>query len=368
MNKVGLGGSSPFAIPMRPNIITPLTPDETMERRGESVLHFRFKPCPCPPSDRNPDCKIKGCYDGHVRDFQKTALIVEESSYKIRGHEVFTRYSPIEAIEKAEVMGTPKEELHVTEIFDDHFHVSAELEYWRSVAIDYRVKTIIEIVIEVEGENEYRLILPGMDKRILVEVDAVYRRGINEPLDFIGHDLTSIYFKERMNGSFNVKCKISRPFKIGYKTWTVDQSKTEPAKLNAQSGDLVVVVPTYFNLGTGDIITLLYSSLRHSQYVPFKEGNTDRLPYAPVKYIESLHSKENGKIVEKEWGKDFIVYGFDRLYWLTEKPRDGYSISYDYHPSFRVSEKIEGEGGEDRHKPKQFICKPISSFNPRMMK
>jgi hypothetical protein len=368
MDRTGKGGLSPFNIPTRPNAFTVLKPDEVIERRGESALIFRYKPCPCPQIDRSPDCKIQGCFGGYIRNFQETALIDEEVSWKVEGQYVHTLYSPVDSVEiiNTIINGMPRD-LHVVSVENNKIKVSEILEYWRKVNLRYWVKMISEVVLTDNIIEPTRYYMPKLDNHhAMVDVIEAYVNGKNIMPSIIGKDMKGFYLFEDIYGDITIKLKLLASVKIGYHSWNLDKTKSEQGKFPYDSSDLQVVVPTYVQMSEGDIIIFLYSAIQTSQYVPFRTGNDDFLTYSPIKGIQSLHVKEHGKIVEKKKGIDFIVYRQDRIRWLTPKPLTGFSITYEYHPTYRVTGRMEGEGSEDRRKPFQYTIKAVNSFNPTL--
>jgi hypothetical protein len=105
-------------------------------------------------------------------------------------------------------------------------------------------------------------------------------------------------------------------------------------------------------------------------YVEFRPGKVDRIMYSPVIRVHNCISKQkiNGvwKFVHHHEGEDFVLSGADRITWLKPKPPGGYSIMYDYHPSYRVQPAgVETGGLQDRRLPRQFRVRKWSSFDGR---
>lgn len=363
MQRTGLGGISPFDTRTRPNAFTPLSADNTIYSKGESMIWLQFQPCPCSPQDRVPDCRVKGCYDGYIRSTPEKVLMKEEVAWKQDGNDVFTRYTPIHSIDRIFVGddkgGTP---LTVRQVHDDHVTVAEHLKFWYQVNIDYWVKMGEEEFFEIEGQNERRLTLPVVSKgKIILEVFEVFQDG--KPLKWLGHTFDSIMFADRITGTIRGKIKTFSSIKVGYKTSKHEARETQQTGIKFNAGDVDVVPPSYINFGEGDIITTLYNQNRVSQYVPARLGEYDRLTHSPIARVTNCFSRKNGEIIQHYEGDDFVIVGYDRIQWLQNKPTDGYSIMYDYHPSFRITSVVEGGGAEDRTKPRMFKAKVISSYN-----
>lgn len=369
MRKIGKGGSTPFNIQTKPNLFSPLTSEEMLERRGESALWYRMSPCPCPTGEQIPDCKY--CYEGQIRTFPEDILIQEEISYKVNGHDVFTRFGPIRSIEEALLISRGvKENLSVTKIYDDHFEVKELLKFWNQVELKYRVKLSEEIFVEGEGQNEFS-VFPSLPMGGIVSVKEAYLISDSNSqikIEPSGFTLSSVIFPIRVCGRYRLKLEYLSPIKIGYKTFTTDPNRQAFGKsqLTFEDGEVMAVVGSGFNIGQGDLFTLLVSKLRHSEYISYQPNSEiDTFAYSPVARIDSIISKEKSGL--KHWRKseDFILFGESKIKWLTDKPRGGYTAIYEYHPTFRVTGFVESGNGEDRDKPRIFKMKLVPSFNAR---
>ncbi|UPY81110.1 hypothetical protein FH581_023235 (plasmid) [Leptospira weilii] len=369
MRKSGQGGSTPFSITTKPNVLTPLTNEEMIDRRGESALWYRLTPCPCPQEERVPDCKF--CFEGLVRTFQEELEITEEMAYKVEGNKVFTRFAPISEIVSANLISRETHKpLTIKRIEEEYVEVEENLKYWNSVLLRYKVKMVECLFVEGIGENEY-VLFPKLPLGAIVGVEEVFfvsGEGVPEAVEFSGFTFNSIVFPKRVTGLFRFKLKFQYPIKVAYKTYRQDSDARkifDRSQITFQEGELLAVVGGGYRMGEGDLVTLLVSTLRHSEYIQFQTGNYDTLSYSPVSHIDRIFSKGKHGLVTHEKGKDFILFGDSKIKWLTDKPRNGYSLIYDYHPTFRISGFIEGGSGEDRDKPKLFKMKPISNLNTR---
>ncbi|RHX90268.1 hypothetical protein DLM76_20610 [Leptospira yasudae] len=371
MRKSGQGGQTPFSIPTKPNVLTPLTNEELLDRRGESALWYRLTPCPCPQEERLPDCKY--CLDGLIRTFQETLTIQEEFAYKIQGSKVYTRFAPITEIVSAVLQSQGKQTpLTVTHTNEDSFEVLENLKYWNAVLLKYNVSLIEEKFFEVIGRNEYEL-FPELNKEAIVGVVEVFKVPEDEnespfEVEISGHSLNSIVFPKRVSGRYRVKVQTFNPVKIAYKTFRNDPDSRklfERSQITFQEGELMAVMGGGYKMGEGDIITLLVTTLRHSEFVSFQNSKYDTVSYSPIASVDQILSKERNGIKTHKRGEDYIVYGGSKIQWLSDKPKNGYTIIYDYHPTFRITGFVEGGSGEDREKPRIFKMKPLSNFNGR---
>lgn len=365
MRKVGLGGVSPFDTRSRPNALSQLDANDTIFKRGESGIWMRFQPCPCPAQDRVPNCKTKGCYDGYIRSVEEAVLLREEVSWKVELQQVFTRYAPIHSVEHVVMRG---EEtlipLHANQIKDDHFTVQEKLRYWYDVLVDYKVKMVEEEFFEVECNLERKISLDLIKKgKILLEVVEIFDEK-KEPMKWLSHNFDSIIFDERKSGILRGTIKTYNSIKFGYKTSNIDPRMTEKTGIKFNTGEVDIVPLSFINLGEGDLITMVFNYNRVSQFVPFRTGNIDRLTHSPIHSIDNCYSTNGSEIVEHKEGIDFLQIGYDRIMWIDDKkPTKGFTVMYNYHPSFRITGFVEGGAGEDRYKPRRFKGKAVTSYN-----
>lgn len=362
--KIGRGGETPFPISTKPNIFTPLRNEELLERRGESAYWFRLTQCPCPQETRVPDCKF--CSEGLMKSFQEDLQIEEEISWKVEGRRIYLRYGPIKSVSKIfYYFREQKLELTVQEVKDDYVLVLEELEYYHQVQVDYKVKLISEIETIVNADS--KVVFPEIEKNGIYEaVEAIEVKNKNA-VPIAAWTLTSVSFEKEIFGEVKIKLKVFQPIKIAYKTFSVDDRNTGIGRSLVENpdGELLAVMGSGYKLGEGDIIILTKSTLRHSMYVKFSPTDFDRLPFSPVAEIDKVISRGKDGFIEHRLGTDFLLMGENLVKWINPKPRSGYSIIYDYYPTFRVTSMVETGMGEDRAKPRQFKMKSVPSMQAR---
>ncbi|MDH5597780.1 MAG: hypothetical protein OEY34_01570 [Cyclobacteriaceae bacterium] len=311
--------------------------------------------------------------EGQVRTFQDDLLIQEEVSYKIKGNKIYVRYGPIKEIKRAVLYSRGKSiDLEIKSIHEDYFTVTDIMPYYNQIEIDYVVDLVETEQIEFSGKNQFE-IFPEIGDKYIIGVNELYKINIEdekevpEEIKYRSFNLKGITLESRASfGKYRAVIKTLNPVKIAYKTFTVEKRKgLDPSQIELASGEMMAVMGSGYKMGEGDIITLTKSTARHSQYIAFKTGDYDRVPYSPIADIDSIFSKgKNGIVFHKKY-EDFIVFGDSQIQWLSDKPRTGYTVIYDYHPTFVVSEFIEGGSGENRKKPMQFKLKVAPSFNGR---
>lgn len=358
MYRSGLGGTTPFDTRTRPNVFSPLQPEEVIERRGELALWFRVQPCPCDRTKVLPDCPL--CYEGQIRSYPVSRRIAEEQAYKVDGQKVFTQYAPIHSVSSL-IRNDTNEQLTVNRIREDYIEIKEDLEYWRSVTIKYDVALTVERTFEIQAENSKLVELP--EGSYLAEIKEIYADGKDISKKVVGFNYQSITFIENVVGHITGLATFISPIRLGYRTFELDQSETQKVRFGLESGQIGIVAPVGYKMGKGDFITLLTSDARQSERILTTPGTKyDFLSHSPVIRIYNLISKKGDKFVHHEEGKDFQLLGNDRIFWFSDKPKE-YTIMYDYHPSFRVEGKIENGSGENRERVRIYKAKAITTYN-----
>lgn len=163
------------------------------------------------------------------------------------------------------------------------------LEDWHAVVAAHEVDLVERIKLQgLPIENSERLDLP-IDG-VLIGVDELYIDG--QPLNWTGFGFQHITLAERKTGLINAAIRVFNPIKVAYRTMDMKTEGTERTMMPLETGEVEFTVPGRILIGEGDILTLLTTTVRNGQYVPFREGPLDRLSYAPVSRILNCYSKE----------------------------------------------------------------------------
>jgi hypothetical protein len=234
-------------------------------------------------------------------------------------------------------------------------------EQWHGVELDYEVSLIEKQTVSVDAANT--LILEPEIRGVIVSVVSVHIDG--QRVEHAGYTMKSVTFSKRLNGKATLVLEVMEPIKIAYRTFEAKEGKTESAGILAANGDLELIVPQKYIMGPGDIVTFLTSEVRASHYVKFQAGSIDRLQHFPVIRIENCMSQKTSndgskRFKDYHYGEDFILLNNERIIWLTEKPRTGYTIMYTYRPSFRIQPEATLSGGMDRRLPRQYKARLIT--------
>lgn len=364
---------NPLSVPSSPNAIRSYPAEEILDRRGESSIWFKMQPCPCPAEQRSTDCGVKNCIDGQIRTYQKTLPVYQESVAKISENRLYTRFAPVTSVQSVSIygndVGTQKPgSLQFTGFTDSTIELTEHLPYWKQVFIDYEVSLYAETMVTLEATGSYRVYYKN-PKQYIVGCEPIVAHlppsGTDwVPLQVEGHDFNSLVFSKPVFGQIRAKIQVVNPINIGYRTYQIEAGNNG-SKVFFENGDVEIVVGTGYKMGRGDIITMLTSMTRTSQFIDFYAGDIDRLPYSPIAKIHEVFGKVDGKIVEYFENKDFIVLDDYRIKWLTNKPQGGFSIMYEYFPSFRIVGSGENGSPENRKRPLLFKAKSISGWRAR---
>jgi hypothetical protein len=366
MELIGAGGQLPFNTQTRPNIFTPVHPEEIIERRGESFYWFRMQPCPCDRNDTSSlNCRF--CVDGQIPTHQESRRIIEETAWKVEGNKVYFRFGPIDRVESAvwTVADGKTVDLRILDTHPDHIEVNVHLKYWHSVNLSYYAKLSKELILNFEIEEiTKQVFVPKIwEEGIVTKVHELYLDGQPIHDKVLGFNFDSIVFSENIRpGRISGKITVFQPIKLGYKTFELDQSETERVKFGLNKGQIAVVSPLGYKMGQGDILIMVKSDARHSERIKTHPARQfDFLSHSPVIRIHNLIVKTNRGLEEKQIGKDFNLISNDRIFWLSDKPNE-YSIVYDYNPTFRVSGSIENGSLENRERPRILKADAIPTY------
>lgn len=363
MRRVGRGGFTVFSPTIRPNVFSPVGVDDLLERHGESALWTRLQPCPCPSEERLPDCRL--CLGGYVRSYQETTLI-EAELCRADGHILFPRYAPVRRVVNAVRLSEGPLPLTVKAIRETEIEVAETLKDWHAVNLTYEVSLAEwrELEANATGERRVRFTVDGA-------ITAVDRLFVGDrELEPMGFTFDSVLASERLFGPVRARVRVYPYIKIAYRTFELEADrKTERTRLIAEGGEVELTVANSYFLGEGDILTLMTAEVRAAQYIPFTAGDTDLVSYAPITRILNCVARTptttGERLTEYQEGEDFEILSNERIRWLGDKPRTGYSLLYGYHPSFRIGGAVEAAGGMDRRLPRKYRGRAASSTNFR---
>lgn len=365
MEKRFEGGTNLLYIPLSPNAVKGFGVDDTIQNRGENAIRVQFQPCAC--KTKLPDCMVKGCYDGFIRTFQDYREIIAEviPDDGLGGKKIYPRFFPLKDVLKVDLIrDETREPLQITRIEEDHFEVNKDLAYYHVVEVTYRAKTTVERMGQIEVIQPTKKVDLGYYLQdipeVVLSVKETYLNG--KKIESVGNTFNAILFQENVAGKLNYVVKNYTPFKLAYRESSVMDEKTDRASLKLQSGDIQVTISQSERVAEGDIITLVGMYFNISEYVEFKPDKPyDYLMYAPIREIINCFAIIDNETVELFEGKDFVIMDLERILWLKEKPRGGYSIRYSYHPSYRL-QKATGGANESKNTPRDYVGKFIANY------
>ena len=135
-------------------------------------------------------------------------------------------------------------------------------------------------------------------------------------------------------------------------------------------GDAVVTFPYECNVSNDDILTVLAGTYTNKEVLMRTEFETDTVGVYFVNDIVSCSGIINGKYVEYEQGKDFILVGTNKIKWLetneSNYPEIGesYSITYHVFPTYKVLKEIpQIRTSENQRFPKKAVVKLFTTYS-----
>lgn len=357
------GGESPLNIPGSPNVVKTTGPEELIERRGESAIHISLMPCPCPEEKKIPDCPY--CFNGFIKTYQEFKEINNElvSMEGVKKNSILPRWIPLHSVQELYYLENNKTiELSIDRLEPDKIILKQDsnLKYWNAVYISYRAKSIEEKQGSIDLNSPVRRVVIDTDNTVIISVKEIYSEDKKEFIKPIGFGYKSISFSSPVAGKLNYTILVLTPIKVAYHTVEQSPGFTEQSRLKLDTGEVKIVIPHGQKIIEGDIITLLTMYFTKSEYIKYKPGEYDFLTYAPVKEIFKVFSRGSSGIIEHKQGEEFDLISEDRVKWHVDKPKDGFSVQYSFHPSYRIQNT--GEGDENTNKPRTYSGKFVSNY------
>ncbi|MDR1505792.1 MAG: hypothetical protein LBI67_01680 [Treponema sp.] len=140
-------------------------------------------------------------------------------------------------------------------------------------------------------------------------------------------------------------------------------NKDDSLQLQLAKGEAVCTYPYMFNVGFGDVITVLSGTMPGKTLLPHAGDDADDVIF---EYFVARIDKLETQAGEYREGVDFILAGTNRIHWTGEKrPEAGafMSISYQYRPTYRVAKNIpQLRTSEDQRLPRKVILQSFAAF------
>ena len=378
------GGVSPFPTQHRPSIFNRLPPEEFLERRGEPVLWFRAMPVP-PKSRRagtllTPDASSDN--KGYILGFQKTFRILEET-LAIQYHNNMSfqpAFSPIEKVHSAFIYRNELQggniPLEIDGIQRDSFTIKPvkNLSYWHEIRLDYEVLLFESRQFEFVKENDSpiielrehpELITDVSGERLInvcVAINSVHKLesdGQKTEISPVEHDFRRLYLPETETGQarYLLDLNIYNPIGIAYSTLRAQNDKETTVPLH--TGDLEAVISPYYPISEGDLIIMSRAQSSAKEISQRQNDGRFYLKYGPLVNIDKAYAstRSGSKEIEPE---TIQIDGF-HSFRMEDQNVSSLSVSYSYHPQYRVRERLDFSALEERRQPVKWRLSPEHS-------
>ncbi len=374
------GGLSPFPTQHRPSIFNRLPPEEFLIRRGEPVLWFpALPPVHAKPLQAgrllSPD--LHHTNKGYILTFQKNFRIAEES-LAIQHHNTLRfrpAFAPIHKIHSVFAYRNALQggniHLQVKDIAKNNFTIEPhpQLRYWHEIRLDYEVLLYETRRLRFEKESaspiihlcEHPELITESTGESLINVCVGVRsiENINEGnITNYHHDFTRIHLPETESkaASYMLELELYSPISIAYRT--LASHKNTSSAIPIQAGELEAVASPYYPINEGDLI-IMTRSQASAKELSHKRDDRFPLVYGPIASIQKLYAGTSEGARELDID-DAIIDGFHALR-LKDPSIESISVSYNYHPQYRVKERLEHSALEGRRQPVKWRLSPEHS-------
>jgi hypothetical protein len=369
----GLGKNSPVILSQsRSNF------EALIDRHGQYVRWRIARKCTCaiPENEADPHCEKCGG-SGEVYDYQKfynetLRLSVRDNILELPAEnaacEVLKIYDAyygnefqfIKLGDFVEITGGPRPlnqneivELLIRDTVVKHFE-SAVLErigigYYRVPGVETPASKLEGVYYRAEGD--------------VIAVERV-ENSAGEPVEIIGFRQNMIQLNPAVPESETLSAygvDYILPFK--FVVLSQNLNKDDSLQLQIAEGDAVCTYPYMFNVGFGDVITVLSGTMPMKDSIKHISDDVDDVIF---EYFVARIDKLETQTEEYREGVDFILVGTNRIHWIGEnRPEIGalMSISYQYRPTYRVAKNIpQLRTSEDQHIPRKVILKLFAAF------
>jgi len=333
-----------------------------IQRHGVLSRIMRARRCPCATSTGSPDIYCDLCMgDGMIYDFQRKMLQADEDSdigvdssvvYPFRipviepvrverllapeqgGIKEYTidEYTASEIRISGNPLPRKYEKMRVTYYFDRFEYVQDEL-----VTVDAATRILTTKGTAFDGGHRSSNFF-NVHGDIAV-VEKVYDTEKSHTYTNYTFRKNKIYVDPGEPAPTPDKVQVSYyyvpPARVLTSDIEVRQLKQEKWTSELPEGECRMAMEPWFELGEGDIITLLTPTLYKNEIIKHS-GVIDKLIEFDVARIDEIIFDEDGK--RYEVNIDFVLKGFRDISWIGNQPVPGKRISvrYGYHPTYVV--------------------------------
>jgi len=389
------GGKGAFGLELRPNQFNALTFDEVIDRQGQYVRWMKGRPCPVRTELSHHDLNCSVCHGrGALYEFQRYRGVYRESSphgcrnpasgtpglikpfwnpvSRVFGVTLFR--SPeeggnykcnVEGFNESEIMISPIDGIGYPESYDVLI-VDYEVDYWekkQQVFIGdgekYDYKMDLEMPLQDTLVNSQ-----SFHKSIAEIIYARYNdTGDEIPIRTFFDETVYFDTKPHKNKPFTIEAYIMAPILAVIHPLQIKVA--EQLRWDMETGDLMGVTSATWEIGRGDVMTLLAVRQRMEELMTRSELLYDVLPYFDICEICSDIIDQNGKKYKRDI--DFTLYDYNKILWTRNSPTAGviYSVSFNERASYSVlNEKAEINANENKRLPKNLHLRRIERMMP----
>lgn len=339
--------------------------EQLINTHGSFARIMRSRKCPCSGKNGTPRIHCNICKgDGFIYDFQRRLIQIDEKciGLKKRSNVVHTFYTPIMEVMKLQRLSHESqrgiEDLTILSHNKNQIIVKEDIYDYDFMRISYYFDRFVfkggdKLEILPDGKT---LIAHGTiydDKEL--SMNAFKCAGditiIEKIYDETGKEYKFREFRKthiildsnepEPQGSIYADYWFAPVARVG--TTELDSNlEFEKFSHNFQSANIRFSIHAYFEVGEGDLITLLMPEFYREQIISHNaQTGIDKLMEFDISRIVSEVITENGIIYEMN--KDFILQGFRDIKWIGKKePKQGelYSIKYAFHPTYQILQDV----------------------------
>jgi hypothetical protein len=368
----GLGKHSPVVLSQsRSNF------EALIDRHGQYVRWRIAGKCTCviPENEADPHCEKCGG-SGEVYDYQKFYNETLRLSVRDNILELPAENAACEVLKVYDAYGNEFQSVKL-DCFVEITGGPRSLNQNEIVELlirDTGVKHIESAVLERIGSGYYRV--PGVETPPS-KLEGVYYRAegdviaaervensAGEPVEIIGFRQNMIQVDPAVPQTETLTAYgVDYILPLKFVVLSQNLNKDDSLQLQIAKGDAVCTYPYMFNVGFGDVITVLSGTMPMKDAIKHISDDTDDVIF---EYFVARIDKLETQTGEYREGVDFILVGTNRIHWISEnRPEIGaiMSISYQYRPTYRVAKNIpQLRTSEDQRIPRKVILKLFAAF------
>jgi len=326
--------------------------DQSIARHGQSVRWKSALPCYCLTDYGRTDPQCKKCFGrGTIFHVVETARRVEQGISL--GGKVIKSKKKIFSIERlSDLANNP---LTYSDFGGTEITLSKIIRKGKGWHLEYKENLVNNflgvglwkgngiIKVSIPSESSLQGDFIGEITKVNSATNTTQQTNINV-LDFWDNRILTDSSVEESD-SIEVDCEYVMPVTFSVSNLSFKQKK-ENFMAN-QVGELQAIIPTFYEVGTGDMVTLL----RATQKMATVSTMDKRLPVFYAKSIIRIED-ELGKI------EGATIIRNNEIAWGDRKPTGRFSISFTYNPTYLVDDDIpDPRHAENKNFPRKVILK-----------